>query len=360
MLRPGDPAPWFECRTEVNPRFTFDSAAGRYLVLSFLGRADDDSAQQTLAAFSQHEAVFDGEHAALFHFCSDPSSVAYAPQLQKSPATIAFWDFDARIAQLYDVCDQAGKYTRCCVLLDPRLRVVAVIPFEADAAHVEKVIQALSALPAVAELDTFAPILIVPRIFEPEVCRELILRYEQHGGRESGFMREVEGRTVEVMDSGFKRRKDLEISEEPLIRALHARLVARLVPEIHKSFQFQATRIERNIVSCYEAEIGGHFRPHRDNTTKGTAHRRFAVSLNLNSEEYEGCDLRFPEFGRRTYRAPTGGAVVFSCSLLHEATPMTRGRRYAFLPFLYDDAAAKVRQANLQYIGNTPEPSAPS
>jgi predicted 2-oxoglutarate/Fe(II)-dependent dioxygenase YbiX len=42
--------------------------------------------------------------------------------------------------------------------------------------------------------------------------------------------------------------------------------------------------------------------------------------------------------------------VVFSCSLLHEATPVTRGTRYVFLPFLYDDAAAKVREQNLAFL----------
>ncbi|HEX3065321.1 MAG TPA: 2OG-Fe(II) oxygenase, partial [Dongiaceae bacterium] len=62
-------------------------------------------------------------------------------------------------------------------------------------------------------------------------------------------------------------------------------------------------------------------------------------------------DLVFPEFGVLTYRPPTGDAVVFSCSLLHEALPVTRGRRYAFLPFLYDEAAARVRRANQQYVG---------
>jgi predicted 2-oxoglutarate/Fe(II)-dependent dioxygenase YbiX len=104
------------------------------------------------------------------------------------------------------------------------------------------------------------------------------------------------------------------------------------VPLVKRSFQFEATRMERYIVGRYEAGAG-HFRPHRDNTTKGTAHRRFAVTINLNAGDYEGGDLRFPEYGARTYRAPTGGAVVFSCSLLHEATPVTRGERYAFLPF---------------------------
>jgi predicted 2-oxoglutarate/Fe(II)-dependent dioxygenase YbiX len=61
-------------------------------------------------------------------------------------------------------------------------------------------------------------------------------------------------------------------------------------------------------------------------------HRRFAVTINLNAEDYEGGDLRLPEFDRRTYRAPTGGAVVFSCSLLHEATPVTKGTRYWSAP----------------------------
>jgi len=41
-----------------------------------------------------------------------------------------------------------------------------------------------------------------------------------------------------------------------------------------------------------------------------------------------------------------GGALVFSCSLLHAVTPMTRGRRYACLPFVYDDDAAAKRRAH--------------
>jgi predicted 2-oxoglutarate/Fe(II)-dependent dioxygenase YbiX len=63
-----------------------------------------------------------------------------------------------------------------------------------------------------------------------------------------------------------------------------------------------------------------------------------------------------PEYGSRTYRAPTGGAVVFSCSLLHEATAVTRGRRFAFLPFLYDDEAAKVRAQNSTFLDESIRP----
>jgi predicted 2-oxoglutarate/Fe(II)-dependent dioxygenase YbiX len=157
---------------------------------------------------------------------------------------------------------------------------------------------------------------------------------------------------VGLVDYSHKRRMDCEIRDEALVKAAQQRLSRRVIPAIKQAFQFNATRIERHIVACYDAADGGHFRAHRDNTTLGTAHRRFAITMNLNAEEYEGGDLWFPEFGRRAYRASTGGAVVFSCSLLHEATPVTKGRRYAFLPFLYDDAAAQVRERNRQYLSD--------
>ncbi len=36
------------------------------------------------------------------------------------------------------------------------------------------------------------------------------------------------------------------------------------------------------------------------------------MTLNLNTEEYEGGELRFPEFGPNLYRPGTGDAVIFS------------------------------------------------
>jgi predicted 2-oxoglutarate/Fe(II)-dependent dioxygenase YbiX len=122
-----------------------------------------------------------------------------------------------------------------------------------------------------------------------------------------------------------------------------------VVPEIEKAYQFRASRMERFIIGCYTAEDGGHFRRHRDNTTKGTAHRRFAVSVNLN-DDFDGGEVSFPEYGSRRFKPPPGGAIVFSCSLLHAVSKVTSGRRYAFLPFLYDEAAAKVRADNNRFL----------
>ena len=80
------------------------------------------------------------------------------------------------------------------------------------------------------------------------------------------------------------------------------------------------------------------------------------MSVNLN-EDFDGGEVHFPEYGPRGFKAPVGGAVIFSCSLLHSVSRVTRGRRYAFLPFLYNDAAAQLREANLSYlVGDVKDP----
>jgi predicted 2-oxoglutarate/Fe(II)-dependent dioxygenase YbiX len=195
-----------------------------------------------------------------------------------------------------------------------------------------------------------APVLLVPDVLEPELCRALVAAYDRHGGTESGIVRNDEnGRTVTAVDHAFKRRQDVTLTDPALRADLKDRIERLLAPQVRRAFQFTATRIERWLLARYDAETGGHFSPHRDNTTKGTAHRRFAVTMNLTAD-YEGGELRFPEFGPRTYRAPVGGALVFSCSLLHEVTPVTSGRRYCTLPFLHDEAAEKIRQENLRFV----------
>ncbi|MDX6751513.1 2OG-Fe(II) oxygenase [Geminicoccaceae bacterium 1502E] len=349
-LTPGDPAPWFTGRTGSNPRYVFASAAGRWVVLCFLGSAAEPAAAAALRAVAARRRLFDDERACFFGVSADPEDEAQGRLRQSVPGIRYFFDRDGAIGRLYGAVREGEPFRPLWLVLDPMLRVVAVLPL-AQAEAALRLVEALPPPAAHAGVEQVAPVLILPRVLEPALCRHLIGLYERHGGRESGFMREIEGRTVLVSDPAHKRRADHAIEDAATRRALRERIVRRLLPEIHKAFQFQATRMERYIVSCYDSAEGGHFRPHRDNTTKGTAHRRFAVSINLNAEEYEGGDLRFPEFGPRCYRPPTGGAVVFSCSLLHEATPVSVGRRYAFLPFLYDEAGARQREAGRASLG---------
>ena len=151
------------------------------------------------------------------------------------------------------------------------------------------------------------------------------------------FMVERDGKTVGVVNHRLKRRSDFNFCSgdeyEALRGVLRERIKRVLLPRIKEAFQFEVTRMERYLVACYDSRDQGFFGPHRDNTTPGTAHRRFACTINLNAHEYEGGDLRFPEFGPSPYRAETRAAIVFSCSFLHEVLPVTQGTRFGFLPF---------------------------
>jgi peroxiredoxin/predicted 2-oxoglutarate/Fe(II)-dependent dioxygenase YbiX len=357
-LNVGTPVPWFAARSPLNPEFRLDGAAGRYIVLCFFGSADAPASRRVLDEVLQQRSTFDGRNVAFFGISVDPDDERLGRVQEVIPGIRVLWDFDRNVSRLFGAArrietDAKEEYRPFSVLLDERLRVVVRVPLADPERHMAQLMEALLALPPLEPApmtEVPAPILNVPRIFEPEVCQALIRYYEEHGGGESGFMRDVGGKTVGVYDHSFKRRRDQEIADEQLRKACMVRIHDRLLPEISKSFQFQATRIERYIVACYDALTGGHFRAHRDNTTRATAHRKFAVSLVLNTGEFEGGDLRFPEFGRRGYCPPAGGAIVFSCSLLHELTPLSRGKRYAFLPFLYDEAAARIRQENARFL----------
>lgn len=160
--------------------------------------------------------------------------------------------------------------------------------------------------------------------------------------------------TANLAIADVKRRQDVPLDDVQLYMQLQDRLVRRVMPAILQAFQTRIVQIEAPRIGCYDASPGGWFRRHRDNTTEYTAHRQFALSLNLNAdEEYDGGELRFPEFGRQLYRPTAGGGLVFSCALLHEVMPVTHGRRLGVFTFLHDEsrdpqyrrliAAAKAR-----------------
>ncbi|MCQ4159435.1 2OG-Fe(II) oxygenase [Roseomonas sp. GC11] len=326
-----------------NPRYALNSAAGRWILLACMPSAADGAPVEAAIGPQRHR--FDDHFATLFVITATPRDIAEGRLADQLPGIRMLADATGEGFRALGFAPEEGGL----LLLDPMLRVVAAAPL-ARAQELVRLLIGLAPPQLHAGVELPAPVLVLPRVLEPTLCRELLFQYETMGGTPSGFMREIGGRTVLVQDESHKRRSDVTIQESGLLNRLRSRISARLAPMLRQAFQFEATRIERYIVACYDAAEAGHFRAHRDNTTAGTAHRRFAVSINLNAGEYEGGELIFPEFGPRRYTAPTGGAVVFSCSLLHEVTPVTRGRRYAFLPFLYDEAAARIRERNRHLV----------
>lgn len=293
--------------------------------------------------------MFDGRKLTLFCVTADPADDGRVED--RLPGWRWLLDRDFAVSRLYGAAPlsasagQGVHYRPCAILLDPQLRIHAMARIE----QLDDMLSLFRLLPEPADhagIEMHAPVLVIPRVIEPALCRHLIRLHESGSVQETGVMRQSEDKTVHELDDGFKRRRDHIISDGKLINALGARIQRRVVVPIERAFQVTATHVERHIVACYDSANAGCFLPHRDNTTKGTAHRRFAVSINLN-EDFTGGELVFPEFGTRGYKPPTGAAVVFGCSLLHWVTPMTSGRRFAYLPFLYDGPGAEIREANL-------------
>jgi peroxiredoxin/predicted 2-oxoglutarate/Fe(II)-dependent dioxygenase YbiX len=339
LLNPGEPAPWFTAPTPSNPEFVFDTVAGRYVLMVFLPRDDAAAAGEALRTLSAHYRRFDDETLSAFVVVRDPSTAATAQDMR---GLRWFLDLDGAVSRLYGALTPDGSEAPMWLLLDPSLRTIGRVRLS-SAQAIFDVIAGLKSPSEHAGVPLHAPVLIAPRIFEPELCARLVALHEADGGRFTGVMRDEGERTVAVMDE-LKKRRDVLVEDPDLQATLRERLERRLFPTIARALGFAVTRIERYVVSCYDAADGAVFHPHRDSTTFGTAHRKFACSINLN-EGFSGGDLRFPEYGRRTYRPPPGGAVVFSCAMLHEATRVTEGRRYAFLPFFFDEAGAATLAA---------------
>ena len=222
------------------------------------------------------------------------------------------------------------------VLLDRNQRVLAIA---ADGALGEWALARWKAEPPArpgSEVGQAAPVLIVPNVLSRADCSALIARWHEMGHREGTVTSVVDGKVADRVYEDMKKRRDHVLSDPEVRKPLMATVARRLGPEVHKAFCFGSFIFDRVLIACYDAERGDFFKPHRDNTTPKTAGRRFALTLNLNSDEYDGGELMFPEYGDDRYKPPAGGAVVFSCSLLHEALPVTRGQRFALLSFLLD------------------------
>jgi predicted 2-oxoglutarate/Fe(II)-dependent dioxygenase YbiX len=359
IVRPlavGDPVPWFVGRSEANPAYRVDSLAGRTVLLLALGTPSHPALESVTRDLLAAVAAL-AEPAVVPLLIVNPGEEAAATALAEPSGTTVLFDDDLRIAAGLGTLGRPAIGERlqlpAIFVLGRDLSVAGVFPVGGPEFETKSVLELIGALRA--PVDTTAPVLLVPRVFEPALCQEFIALYDRHGGTESGFMQtDPEGRTRYAFDARHKRRRDYLVEDEKMRAVIRDRLKRRVVPAIKKAFQFDVTRIERYLVACYSADEGGHFRAHRDNTTKATAHRRFAVSINLDTSRHGGGDLRFAEFGERTYRPESGGAVVFSCSLLHEATPVTSGVRYCVLPFLYDEAAAEIREKNREFLVGEP------
>jgi predicted 2-oxoglutarate/Fe(II)-dependent dioxygenase YbiX len=347
VLRPGDRLPPLVQASGQLTQFGFRNIAGRYQLYAFFLSLELANSREVLDAVQARRDVFDDLHCAFIGVTVRPEDRSVHGLKDLIPGIRFAWDFDHAMSEacgatpIGAIPGEPMSVQRCWVLVDPSLHVIEVAPMHETSA--QEMIDKVAALPPPDDYGGVlrpAPILLLPNVFDPALCSGLIAAYHAGGGEASGVHRGDRG----VLDPGFKRRKDCDITDPELLATAHRSISRRVLPEIKRLFYMDACYIERNIVGCYSAEDGGHFAAHTDNGGGATVHRRFALSVNLN-DDFEGGQVVFPEYNMAGYKAPAGWAIVFPCGALHAVRPVTQGARYAFLPFLYDDGGLQLYEA---------------
>ncbi len=323
-LEIGDPAPIFQLVApggeEIDPNG--DHVAGRPLVFVF--RPAGAALPEGLSPLAAKVRAQGGRAFVIAVGLTAPKDAPAGFEPLQDP--------DGKVAALYGV----AKQTRI-VTLAPNRHVVALGSSAEDAIAALKTIAARR-----AEIASHPPILIIPDVFSRADCQKLIGIYTMtghtflepsHGAHPPG----MGDYKMRIPEYGRKDRIDHWVVTPETNAFIDERLKRRVFPEVRKAFQYKITRREAYRIGCYEGERGGELHGHRDNTKPNVAHRRFACSVNLNSEQFEGGGIRFPEFNDTEYRPETGAAIVFSSSLLHEPMHVTSGKRYVLLSFIYGE-----------------------
>jgi peroxiredoxin/predicted 2-oxoglutarate/Fe(II)-dependent dioxygenase YbiX len=367
LLSIGDFAPWSIVPSTAHSQHHVDLVSGHRTVLFFFGSASSPEVRAVLERFLGSAKLWRSQGITVLGVSIDPrDQVLETLPLNDSCAIL--WDFDGTLSQQYGVCQldsaqgEGITYDPTTLVLDENLRVLGIFPLDRQidlVAQVTALLEQLSPVSPPMQVSHQAPVLLIPNVFEPDFCQSLLDFYHADGGQDSGFMQRMGDKTVEMLDPAVKQRRDLRITNPNVIGQINQRIWRRVKPEVEKAFHFNITNFERYLVGCYDAKTAGFFKPHRDNNSPGTVHRRFAMTLNLNAG-YEGGYLRFPEYGPLLYRPAPGAAAIFSCSLLHEATPVTQGQRFALLSFFYNEEDAKVREQNKASVILKPTHASPA
>lgn len=279
----------------------------------------------TLLIFAKEERVLEGLEVseAVDVFVVSPLVLA------KANATV-FIDSENAVGKAYGLDGVFAAFA-----LDINLRVLSGIQDPQAFDQIYRAFKSQSS-PQARDIDVQAPVLLIPNVLTPDICRVLINVWATKGNTETGVESSKSGVRRDVIDYQNKKRRDHEVTDAQLLRLLTSTVGRRVMPEVQRAFHYRATRFEGFKIACYDAESGGFFRAHRDNLSPSTAHRRFALTLNLN-DDYTGGHLIFPEFGPHRYRPSAGDAIAFSSSFLHEVQPVTRGRRFTLLSFLFHE-----------------------
>lgn len=330
MITPGDRAPNFIVGdTAGRRRMFYADASGRPIVLCVVRSARDAGGDAALSSIEVVRHKLEEAGCDVFGLTADEPAVSEA---RPTPFRV-FADARDSVTSHYLSGEASDPVPFRTLLLDGNQRVLAVIDAADPNEHGALVLASLKLLPPIPPARVIRgsspPVLMLPNVLSAGECERLV-RLWHEGGHEEGS---VSGRYGNAVAEDKKRSLDHIVSDPEMQRTLSETLARRLGPELQKTFcYFAPFFFDAHVILSYGDDREEFFKPHRDNLTPGSQDRRFAMSLNLNAD-YEGGELWFPEYGPDLYKPEPGTACVFSCSLLHEALPVTSGRRWVLTTF---------------------------
>jgi predicted 2-oxoglutarate/Fe(II)-dependent dioxygenase YbiX len=338
--------PWLTLRDLEGKKRSLQLYAGTNCVITVLSRGQ--LADVAKASKGAREGKAGGQHHFIWILVEPVTPSADLPDetlemiQSEGLSRETVWDLDGvgEDHLLRHVCRDALELGPRIFILDRNLRVAAIDGVDPDgegaARKIDKtyrgLLKASSRAPVHSRVSSnaHAPVLIVENVLDPGICRDLIAFWKQ--GRP--FTGKVGSGDQSVVNAQAKRRADVHPSME-ICREIDTRLAATLLPEIRKVFGVEIANRELYKIGRYDASDGGFFRQHRDNSEPELAHRRLALTLNLN-DDYEGGELNFPEYGTYGYKPRQGACVVFPCALMHQVFPVRSGTRFMLVTFMFE------------------------
>jgi predicted 2-oxoglutarate/Fe(II)-dependent dioxygenase YbiX len=339
----GDKLPAIFGATADGRFYSLDFQAGRPAVLVALGSLEPQAAGPALDRARAARA---------------PLLAAGVDTVLIAPAAAALeWAFaaDPEVRNQIVYVAEAGGLEMCeldgspaAIIIDRNGRIVGALPLDERADLIDSYRRTAASLSCEAprQCTSSAPVLIIPNLASPEFCQAVIAHFES-SPHEAGVMASFhDGAPIAKLDESKKRRRDIELRPDTALYGEVVDILAkRCVPEIKRAFQKDISHIDRILIARYD-DSGGYFKRHRDNSTPNTQFREFAISINLNTQDYEGGQLLFPEYDDHGYSPTAGSAIIFSASLLHEAAPVLKGSRYVLLSFFCGAAQADAAQGD--------------
>ena len=329
-LRVGDGVPNFQLPSKDGLKriFYFEVKGGPIILL--IARGPTAVINHCFAELASCKEFIDGHGGQVFGITDDCSKV-----IENVSPTIIFEDAEGRLSDLLMAVPNGNPSNLKILILDPNQRVLAQFLINEPRRDINASMKALDRIlntprPPATTIQYGAPALLMDNLIDENLCSRLI-----EGWKSDHQEGQVNDGKSNAPDASIKKNREHVVRDLDLRREIASTIGPRIMPELAKAFNFeQRLRFEAFTILSYSDNRADFFAPHRDNLRE-TQKRRFAMSLNLN-DGYEGGELWFPEYGKHKYLPAAGSGVIFSCSLLHEALPVTKGQRWVMVTFMCD------------------------